>query len=132
VIRHYAFLSFISLQERERAAKSHKGPFLVVMRPQSSSSSSPRKHQQWQQQHPEGIVRLAQDEQQQQQQGGDGVELLEPVPLPLGSVRVSLGAYSTFEDCYALVSTAGVWCRCSYMRADWQDCIQTCRTAMHW
>lgn len=28
---------------------------------------------------------------------------LVPVPLPVGSVRASLGALSTFEDCYALV-----------------------------
>jgi hypothetical protein len=32
---------------------------------------------------------------------------LVPVPLPVGSVRASLGTLSTFEDCYALVKFLG-------------------------
>lgn len=84
------------MQERERAAKSHKGPILVVMRPQGCNSGCSSSS-------PEAVVRLAGEQQQQQQ---DGEPQLEAVPLPLGSVRVSLGAYSTFEDCYALVGEA--------------------------
>ena len=87
---------FFCVQERERAAKSHKGPILVAMRPQKCSS-------------PEAVARLAGEQQQQD----EGEPQLEAVPLPLGSVRVSLGAYSTFEDCYALVSAA---CRAGCFR----------------
>lgn len=83
------------MQERERAAKSHKGTILVVMRPQGCNSG-------YSSSSPEAVVRLAGEQQQQQ----DGEPQLEAVPLPLGSVRVSLGAYSTFEDCYALVGEA--------------------------
>jgi hypothetical protein len=36
-----------------------------------------------------------------------GEHQLVPVPLPVGSVRASLGALSTFEDCYALVRFLG-------------------------
>lgn len=82
------------MQEHERAAKSHKGPILVVMRPQGCNSGCSSSS-------PEAVVRLAGEHQQQ-----DGEPQLEAVPLPLGSVRVSLGAYSTFEDCYALVGEA--------------------------
>lgn len=39
-------------------------------------------------------------------EGSDAHQLV-PVPLPVGSVRASLGALSTFEDCYALVRFLG-------------------------
>jgi hypothetical protein len=40
--------------------------------------------------------------------GAGGVHhQLVPVPLPVGSVRASLGALSTFEDCFALVRFLG-------------------------
>lgn len=39
-------------------------------------------------------------------EGGVAHQLV-PVPLPVGSVRASLGALSTFEDCYALVRFLG-------------------------
>ncbi|WIA16844.1 hypothetical protein OEZ85_013779 [Tetradesmus obliquus] len=94
--RCMANLGITPQQERERAAKFHKGPILIVMRPQGSNSSSSSSSS------PEAIVRLAE---QQQQDAGEPP--LEAVPLPLGSVRVSLGAYSTFEDCYALVRLLG-------------------------
>jgi selenocysteine lyase/cysteine desulfurase len=34
---------------------------------------------------------------------GDGGPHMRMVDVPLGSVRASLGYFSTFEDCYALV-----------------------------
>lgn len=40
-------------------------------------------------------------------EAGSGAHQLVPVPLPVGSVRASLGALSTFEDCYALVRFLG-------------------------
>lgn len=40
-------------------------------------------------------------------EGGGVHHQLVPVPLPVGSVRASLGALSTFEDCFALVRFLG-------------------------
>lgn len=92
-------------QERARAAAGHKGPVLVVMRPQhhdataatpTDTSSSRTQHNNQQQQ--KQTVAAS-----EQPVSHSDEESLVPVPLPLGSVRVSLGPYSTFEDCYALV-----------------------------
>jgi hypothetical protein len=70
-----------------------------------------------------------------------GEHQLVPVPLPVGSVRASLGALSTFADCYALVRFLGTtfkdfqvndqevltgvkmvsccsYCHCSYIAGD--------------
>lgn len=96
----------LHLQERERAATFHRGPFLVVMRPQGAPKQK-------QEVPPSpGSTTAVREAAVTFFEGGDlqgGHEApLVPVPLPLGSVRVSLGAYSTFEDCYALVSA---YCR---------------------
>jgi hypothetical protein len=123
------------MQERARAAQGHKGPILVVMRPHtssiggkltldppqhnnSSSSSSSKadlasSHSPFAVKSPSSVGLAAAAAAGMRSSRGSvagpsAVRQLVPVPLPLGSVRASLGAMSTFEDCYALVSAGCV------------------------
>jgi hypothetical protein len=123
------------MQERARAAQGHKGPILVVMRPRTSSiggklildppqhtnsSSSSSKADLVATSHSPFAVRSPSSlglaaaaaagmrSSRGSMAGPSAVRQLVPVPLPLGSVRASLGAMSTFEDCYALVSAGYV------------------------
>lgn len=90
------------LQERARAAEGHTGPVLVVMRPHPTATGTPVNTAN--STHTAGADSAAATA--AGPAGGDGHQLV-PVPLPVGSVRASLGALSTFEDCYALVRFLG-------------------------
>jgi hypothetical protein len=70
------------LQERSRAANNHRGQLLTVMRPAK------------------GPAAAADTTSSTDSTDGTG---LVPVQLPTGSVRVSLGYLSTFEDMHALL-----------------------------
>lgn len=107
------------LQERARAAEGHTGPVLVVMRPRalatSSSVASDASTATDASMGASTPSRAAAGDPTDTgaDMGADGGEgggvhhQLVPVPLPVGSVRASLGALSTFEDCFALVRFLG-------------------------
>lgn len=87
------------MQERSRALISHRGPLLTVLRPPSvaqatpSSCTSPSLNQ-------STVITAA-----AASNPGTGVNAgLAHVHLPTGSIRVSFGFMSTFEDVHALVS----------------------------
>jgi selenocysteine lyase/cysteine desulfurase len=69
------------LQERARAVSNHRGQLLTVMRPAKDPAAAATAN------------------------GSSSVIAtgLVPVQLPTGSVRVSLGYLSTFEDMHALL-----------------------------
>lgn len=98
--RHLALLPLPHLQERARAAEGHTGPVLVVMRPRPAVPGTTVNTANSTDTTEAGSAAAAGPA------GGDGHQLV-PVPLPVGSVRASLGALSTFEDCYALVRFLG-------------------------
>lgn len=119
---HLSILCYCPSQERARAAEGHTGPVLVVLRPPAlakalgtrsgrsssnkataitptavaASAASPAPHD-------DISTSLPAEAADPTEAAGQGHHHLVPVPLPLGSVRASLGALSTFEDCYALV-----------------------------
>jgi len=87
-------------EERARAAEGHTGPVLVVMRPRPAApGTTVNTTNSTGTTGADGVAAAG-------AAGGDGHHLV-PVPLPVGSVRASLGALSTFEDCYALVRFLG-------------------------
>ncbi|WIA41880.1 hypothetical protein OEZ86_009204 [Tetradesmus obliquus] len=129
--RCLANLGITPEEERARAAQGHKGPILVVMRPRTSSiggrlifeppttntanttnttnttttsSSSSIKASTASADSPFALrVASGLRSSRGSMAGPSAARQLVPVPLPLGSVRASLGAMSTFEDCFALV-----------------------------
>jgi hypothetical protein len=76
------------LQERSRAANNHRGQLLTVMRPAKGPAAAP--------------AAAAAADTISSTGSTDGTGLV-PVQLPTGSVRVSLGYLSTFEDMHALL-----------------------------
>lgn len=73
-------------EERRRAAEGHRGQLLTVLRPASNDTREPRR----------AAASAG---------GAVSSELrMVAVQLPVGTVRVSLGAYSRFEDVHAFVA----------------------------
>uniref|UniRef100_A0A383VH74 Aminotransferase class V domain-containing protein n=1 Tax=Tetradesmus obliquus TaxID=3088 RepID=A0A383VH74_TETOB len=121
--RCLANLGITPEEERARAAQGHTGPILVVMRPRTSSiggrlifeppttttntsttSSSGIKASAASADSPCALRAASGSRSSRGSMAGpSAARQLVPVPLPLGSVRASLGAMSTFEDCFALV-----------------------------
>jgi len=100
-------------EERARAAEGHTGPVLVVMRPRpaahgtNTTSTAPQAGTQSDTWAASGTAAAAGEGAAVNGAEGSGPHQLVPVPLPVGSVRASLGALSTFEDCYAFVRFLG-------------------------
>jgi selenocysteine lyase/cysteine desulfurase len=75
----------VLLQERSRATNNHRGQLLTVMRPAKNAGFA-----------------AAAAAAANLNSSTDGTGLV-PVQLPTGSVRVSLGYLSTFEDMHAVL-----------------------------